>query len=138
MSKVGRNDPCYCGSGRKYKKCHGSAGEPEKKVEPSKESNGEKMDLSQLDPKKMDMKTMWKLSRMLKKLPKDQLNRMQSLAQQAMKGKDVSKEMAALQNQLPPEFLDAVQAQGKKAETAEEKKPGKIKKMFKGLMGKSS
>jgi hypothetical protein len=23
--KVGRNDPCPCGSGRKYKKCHGSA-----------------------------------------------------------------------------------------------------------------
>lgn len=22
--KVGRNDPCYCGSGRKYKKCHGA------------------------------------------------------------------------------------------------------------------
>jgi preprotein translocase subunit SecA len=24
--KVGRNDPCPCGSGKKYKKCHGSAG----------------------------------------------------------------------------------------------------------------
>jgi preprotein translocase subunit SecA len=22
--KVGRNDPCPCGSGRKYKKCHGT------------------------------------------------------------------------------------------------------------------
>jgi preprotein translocase subunit SecA len=22
--KIGRNDPCYCGSGKKYKKCHGS------------------------------------------------------------------------------------------------------------------
>ncbi|MDQ5825542.1 MAG: SEC-C metal-binding domain-containing protein [Chloroflexota bacterium] len=22
-SKVGRNDPCFCGSGRKYKHCHG-------------------------------------------------------------------------------------------------------------------
>jgi len=21
--KVGRNDPCYCGSGRKFKHCHG-------------------------------------------------------------------------------------------------------------------
>lgn len=21
--KIGRNDPCPCGSGRKYKKCHG-------------------------------------------------------------------------------------------------------------------
>jgi hypothetical protein len=24
-AKVGRNDPCPCGSGRKYKKCHGGA-----------------------------------------------------------------------------------------------------------------
>ena len=21
--KIGRNDPCYCGSGKKYKLCHG-------------------------------------------------------------------------------------------------------------------
>ena len=24
--KVGRNDPCHCGSGKKFKKCHGKAG----------------------------------------------------------------------------------------------------------------
>ena len=24
-AKVGRNDPCPCGSGKKYKKCHGTA-----------------------------------------------------------------------------------------------------------------
>jgi uncharacterized protein YchJ len=24
--KLGRNDPCFCGSGRKYKKCHGASG----------------------------------------------------------------------------------------------------------------
>ena len=23
--KLGRNDPCFCGSGRKYKKCHGTS-----------------------------------------------------------------------------------------------------------------
>jgi hypothetical protein len=23
--KLGRNDPCHCGSGRKFKKCHGQA-----------------------------------------------------------------------------------------------------------------
>jgi preprotein translocase subunit SecA len=21
---IGRNDPCWCGSGKKYKKCHGA------------------------------------------------------------------------------------------------------------------
>jgi len=30
MTKVGRNDPCPCGSGKKYKKCHGAgSNEPE-------------------------------------------------------------------------------------------------------------
>ncbi|MBI4424906.1 MAG: SEC-C domain-containing protein, partial [Elusimicrobia bacterium] len=24
LEKIGRNDPCYCGSGKKYKKCHGT------------------------------------------------------------------------------------------------------------------
>jgi len=24
--KLGRNDPCHCGSGKKFKKCHGAAG----------------------------------------------------------------------------------------------------------------
>jgi preprotein translocase subunit SecA len=22
--KIGRNDPCFCGSGKKYKRCHGA------------------------------------------------------------------------------------------------------------------
>lgn len=26
VPKVGRNEPCPCGSGRKYKKCHGAKG----------------------------------------------------------------------------------------------------------------
>ncbi|CAM2065823.1 methionyl aminopeptidase [Sulfidibacter corallicola] len=26
MNKIGRNDPCFCGSGKKYKKCHGRPG----------------------------------------------------------------------------------------------------------------
>ena len=26
MSKTGRNDLCHCGSGRKFKKCHGAKG----------------------------------------------------------------------------------------------------------------
>jgi preprotein translocase subunit SecA len=28
VPKLGRNDPCYCGSGQKYKKCHGSGTSP--------------------------------------------------------------------------------------------------------------
>jgi preprotein translocase subunit SecA len=26
VARVGRNDPCPCGSGKKYKKCHGAGG----------------------------------------------------------------------------------------------------------------
>ena len=26
VAKTGRNDPCFCGSGKKFKKCHGQAG----------------------------------------------------------------------------------------------------------------
>jgi len=28
MAKTGRNDLCHCGSGRKYKKCHGAKDTP--------------------------------------------------------------------------------------------------------------
>jgi hypothetical protein len=28
QNKIGRNDPCSCGSGKKWKKCHGAAGAP--------------------------------------------------------------------------------------------------------------
>jgi uncharacterized protein YecA (UPF0149 family) len=24
QERIGRNDPCWCGSGRKYKRCHGA------------------------------------------------------------------------------------------------------------------
>jgi preprotein translocase subunit SecA len=33
-AKVGRNDPCPCGSGKKYKKCHGMPGAPPLGSEP--------------------------------------------------------------------------------------------------------
>ena len=26
MERPGRNEPCYCGSGKKYKNCHGRPG----------------------------------------------------------------------------------------------------------------
>ena len=25
IDQIGRNDPCWCGSGKKFKKCHGAA-----------------------------------------------------------------------------------------------------------------
>jgi hypothetical protein len=29
QERVGRNDPCPCGSGKKFKKCHGADNGPE-------------------------------------------------------------------------------------------------------------
>ena len=26
--QIGRNDPCWCGSGKKFKKCHGALSQP--------------------------------------------------------------------------------------------------------------
>jgi len=31
--KLGRNDPCHCGSGKKYKKCHAAADAAEESAE---------------------------------------------------------------------------------------------------------
>jgi hypothetical protein len=32
---TGRNEPCHCGSGRKYKHCHGSPSPPDRSASPS-------------------------------------------------------------------------------------------------------
>jgi SEC-C motif/Aspartyl protease len=39
MAKVGRNDPCFCGSGKKYKKCHGSV-QDDREIMQTVKSNG--------------------------------------------------------------------------------------------------
>lgn len=36
MSKLGRNDPCHCGSGQKYKKCHLAADDTARSAEIAK------------------------------------------------------------------------------------------------------
>ncbi|MDO4555456.1 MAG: SEC-C metal-binding domain-containing protein, partial [Lachnospiraceae bacterium] len=33
MKTIGRNEPCWCGSGRKYKQCHGHFDEKLKELE---------------------------------------------------------------------------------------------------------
>ena len=40
FAKVGPNSPCPCGSGRKYKKCHGAGATPPKNVERSLRTHG--------------------------------------------------------------------------------------------------
>lgn len=41
MAKIGRNDPCHCGSGKKFKKCHGFGGGSTPVAVPSVSTFGE-------------------------------------------------------------------------------------------------
>lgn len=50
--KVGRNDPCPCGSGLKYKKCCLPKGKKTEFFEVEDESNGEKPNIEELKKKK--------------------------------------------------------------------------------------
>ena len=96
-AKVGRNEPCPCGSGRKYKRCCGMTAAPESEA-PDGAAGPEAF-----DPSKVDPETMAKLSKAVKRLPRAQLQRFQSIMSRAMAGKDVSREAASLEASLPPD-----------------------------------
>lgn len=125
--QIGRNEPCPCGSGRKYKRCHGVGAAP--KMTPPKPRSDElgadgqsqtpgfpqlnpEM-LAQLDPSRMQMppgmegvspEMMSQVARMLQRLPKGQLQRLQAIMQKAMAGKDVTQEAQEFERTLPQEF----------------------------------
>ena len=40
VAKVGRNSPCPCGSGEKYKRCHGNLAAPQPAASPRIEDSG--------------------------------------------------------------------------------------------------
>ncbi len=115
---VGRNAPCPCGSGKKYKKCH--ATEVESQWQGSSgassavsaaqndsdysvaESDGQGANSTpQFDPSKMDLNWLAQFSSAIQRLPKGQLQRLQSLMQKAMAGKDVARELEEFQRTLP-------------------------------------
>jgi hypothetical protein len=104
---VGRNEPCPCGSGRKYKRCHGIEAPP-KLSAPAAPAFGAgdagAVGPAGFDPSKMDPQVMMQMGQMIQRLPKGQLQRLQSLMQRAMAGKDVTREAAELERQLPLEF----------------------------------
>jgi hypothetical protein len=52
----------------------------------------------------MDPQMMAQAAQMLQRLPKGQLQRLQSIMQRAMAGKDVSREAEEFQKTLPPDF----------------------------------
>jgi hypothetical protein len=114
FKNVGRNEPCPCGSGKKFKRCHGEAqqewqGNP--KAEASTEvattdGDGGGAEASggmpSFDPSKMDLNWLAEFSSAIQRLPKGQLQQLQMLMQKAMSGKDVTRELETLQRKLPP------------------------------------
>jgi hypothetical protein len=111
---VGRNEPCPCGSGKKFKRCCGVAAAPilgapkaptMDQLKAAAAEKGLPFDPSQMDPEMMN-----KLGRAMSRLPKGQLQRLQAIMQKAMTGKDVSREAAELEGQLPVEFQEMVRS----------------------------
>ncbi len=105
----GRNEPCPCGSGKKYKRCCGVGAAPKLSVSNathpafSPEFRNEAME--NLDPQMM-----MQFSQALQRLPKGQMQRLQSIMQKAMAGKDVSNEAADFEKTLPPNFQQLMQS----------------------------
>jgi hypothetical protein len=107
--QVGRNEPCPCGSGKKYKRCHGveaapKLGAPKMPTLPGVGGapgapGGLPFDPSQLDPAWMSQVT-----QALQRLPKQHMHKLQTIMQRAMSGQDVTREAAELERMLPPEF----------------------------------
>jgi hypothetical protein len=120
---LGRNEPCHCGSGKKFKRCHGIDAAPKLSAPkapawgqqatdaagslgnaPGMPGGGAAGPMGGFDPSKMDPQMMQQFARMLQRLPKGQLQRLQSIMQRAMSGKDVTQEAAEFERTLPPDL----------------------------------
>lgn len=108
---LGRNEPCSCGSGKKYKRCHGVGAAPKYTTPAQQMNTNEALGAMApgFDPSKVDPVMMNQMAQSLQRLPRGQLQKLQSLMQKAMAGKDVSTEAAALEKMLPPEFASMAQ-----------------------------
>lgn len=114
VEAVGRNEPCPCGSGKKYKRCHGMNETPQATSQESgdagdvQNASGGMGNPFGVDPNQYDPAMLMQFSQMMQRLPKGQLQQLQMLMGKAMNGKDVSKELATLQSKLPMEFQKMV------------------------------
>lgn len=119
---LGRNEPCHCGSGKKYKRCHGVSAAP--KLGTPKNASFGAMDPSAtggmggFDPSQMDPHMMKQVGNALKRLPPAQMQKLQSLMQRAMAGQDVAKESADFERMLPPDLMQMLQSMNPMAQAA--------------------
>ena len=115
-----RNEACPCGSGKKYKRCCGVSAMP--KLSTPKSSSGfgdaqgtqsQGQTQEQMDAlKNMDPQALMQVSQALQKLPKGQMQRLQSLMQKAMSGKDITSEAAEFEKTLPLDFQNLIHSMG--------------------------
>lgn len=111
FSKVGKKDPCPCGSGKKFKRCHGASLEAETSAAaaaPDAGSANSAFDPSNFDMNSLDPAWMMSFANALQRLPKGQVQRLQSIMQKAMVGKDVTREAEDLERSLPAEFKSLI------------------------------
>lgn len=102
---IGRNEPCPCGSRKKYKRCCGMSAAPQLGT-PKQPQGSPPFDPSTFA--NMDPNLMMQMTQALQRLPKGQLQRLQSIMQKAMAGKDVSDEAAEFEKTLSPDFLNLI------------------------------
>ena len=115
--QLGRNEPCPCGSGKKYKRCHGVGAAPKLGPPPvAAPSTPGTLGPGGFDPSKVDPAVMAQMTKSLQRLPRPQLMKLQSIMQRAQAGHDVSREAAEFERILPPEFtqmaMQMMMAQG--------------------------
>lgn len=114
--QLGRNEPCHCGSGKKFKRCHGVGAAPKLSAPAPKTeatatgANPMASMMGGMDPSQMDPEMTKKMQAMLQRLPRGQLIKLQSIMQRAMAGKDVSRESMEMERLLPPEFTQMARA----------------------------
>lgn len=106
--QTGRNEPCPCGSGKKYKRCHGVDAAPKLSVRQTPAGGAPQLPPG-FDPNQLsddERQQMVQFAQAFQRLPKGQLQRLQSIMQKAMSGKDVSREAAEFEGTLPPDFQE--------------------------------
>ncbi len=113
--EVSRNEPCPCGSGRKYKRCHGVSAPP-KLSTPAAAGTGAEGGAGAGNPaallQNMDPAALAQMQQALARIPKGQLQRLQGLMQKAMSGKDVSQEAADFERNLPTDLQQQLRGLG--------------------------
>jgi len=136
MEKVSRNDPCPCGSGKKYKKCCGQNVTIQNIPAPQdQETEAPGGAPAGFDPSQLNPEWMAQMQTAMKRLPKGQLFKLQKLIAKAMVGKDVSQDIAAFEKTLPTELQGLLKnapiPEGAELPQTAEKKESKFSKLWK-------